>query len=209
MRLNGLVTNIRALGEEVEEAYVVKKILRAVPTRFLQIASAIEQFGNLELMSIEEIVGSLKAHKERVRGKAENSEQQLFLTEEEWVRRENKECQLLLTRDEWLKRANRGSARGIDETKGREFSRGGRDRSKIRCFNCSAYENYVAECRKPRREKEQTHEANLTQVNVDEPTLLLVKCQEVKNEMILLNEGGVSSRLNKAEHEGQRDKSLW
>lgn len=47
MRLNGLVTKIRALGETIEEAYVVKKILRAVPTKFLQIASAIEQFGNL------------------------------------------------------------------------------------------------------------------------------------------------------------------
>lgn len=31
MKLNGLVTNIRALGEKVEETYVVKKLLRAVP----------------------------------------------------------------------------------------------------------------------------------------------------------------------------------
>lgn len=46
MRLNSLVTNIRAPGEKVEESHVVKKLLRAVPTRFLQIASAIEQFGN-------------------------------------------------------------------------------------------------------------------------------------------------------------------
>ncbi|XP_074362999.1 uncharacterized protein LOC141703366 [Apium graveolens] len=35
MKLNGLVTNIRALGEEVSESYVVKKLLRAVPTKFL------------------------------------------------------------------------------------------------------------------------------------------------------------------------------
>lgn len=31
MKLNGLVTNIRALGEEIQESYVVKKLLRAVP----------------------------------------------------------------------------------------------------------------------------------------------------------------------------------
>lgn len=42
LRLNGLVTNIRALREKVEEVYVVKKFLRAVPSKFLQIASAIE-----------------------------------------------------------------------------------------------------------------------------------------------------------------------
>lgn len=47
LKLNGLVTNIRVLGEKVEEAYVVKKLLRAVPSKFFQIASAIKQFGNL------------------------------------------------------------------------------------------------------------------------------------------------------------------
>lgn len=42
LKLNGLVTNIRALGEEIQETYVVKKLLRAVPAKFLQIASTIE-----------------------------------------------------------------------------------------------------------------------------------------------------------------------
>lgn len=63
-----MVTNIRALGETIDESYVVKKLLRAVPTKFLQIASTIEQFGNLESMSVEEAVGSLKAHEERLGG---------------------------------------------------------------------------------------------------------------------------------------------
>lgn len=82
MKLNGLVTNIRALGEKVEESYVVKKLLRAVPMKFLQIASAIEQFGNLETMSVEEVIGSLRAHEERLRGSGETSEGKLLLTEE-------------------------------------------------------------------------------------------------------------------------------
>lgn len=68
MRLNGMVTNIRVLGETIGEEYVVKKLLRAVPTKFLQIALAIEQFGNLETMSVEEVTCSLKAHEERLQG---------------------------------------------------------------------------------------------------------------------------------------------
>ncbi|XP_074336223.1 uncharacterized protein LOC141673378 [Apium graveolens] len=56
MKMNSLVTNIRMLGEKVEETYVVKKLLRAVPVKFLQITSAIEQFGDLEKMSVEEVV---------------------------------------------------------------------------------------------------------------------------------------------------------
>ena len=35
MKLNELVTNIRSLGETVAESYVVKKILRAAPSKFL------------------------------------------------------------------------------------------------------------------------------------------------------------------------------
>lgn len=35
LRLNGLVTIIRTLGEIIEETYVVKKLLRAVPSKFL------------------------------------------------------------------------------------------------------------------------------------------------------------------------------
>lgn len=39
--MNELVTNIRAVGVEIEEAYTVMKLLRAVPSKFLQIASTI------------------------------------------------------------------------------------------------------------------------------------------------------------------------
>ena len=70
MKLNDIVTNIRALGEKMEEAYVVKKLLQVVPSKFLQIVSTIEQFGNLEKMSVEETIGRLKTHEERVRGVA-------------------------------------------------------------------------------------------------------------------------------------------
>lgn len=35
MKLNGLVSTIRALGEEMNEMYVVKKLLRTILSRFL------------------------------------------------------------------------------------------------------------------------------------------------------------------------------
>lgn len=87
LKMNGLFTNIRALGEEVFESYVVKKLLRSVPTKFLQITSTIEQFGDLDNMTVEEAVASLKADEERVKGKTESSGGQLLLTEEEWTMR--------------------------------------------------------------------------------------------------------------------------
>ncbi|KAL8116816.1 hypothetical protein AgCh_023110 [Apium graveolens] len=209
MKLNGLVTNIRALGETIEESYVVKKLLRAVPSKFLQIASTIEQFGNVEEMSVEEAVGSLKAHEERLCGHVENTGEQLLLTEQELSKMENKDGQLLLTREEWMKRSNKGGTEPQNSRyRGRENTRGGRDRRTIRCFNCSNFGHYAAECRNPRREKEQSAEANLVQTQDDEPALLLVeKCGEEKSNVVLMNEE-IKPRLNAQKTTGD-ESNVW
>nr|GFA13312.1 hypothetical protein [Tanacetum cinerariifolium]GFB39021.1 hypothetical protein [Tanacetum cinerariifolium] len=72
MKVNNIVSNIQALGEKVKEAYVVKKLFRAVPSKFLQIDSTIEQFADLDNMTVEEVIGRLKAHEERVRGQSKS-----------------------------------------------------------------------------------------------------------------------------------------
>lgn len=192
LRLSGLVTNIRTLGETVEESYVVKKMLRAVPARFLQIVSAIEQFGKLEEMSVEEIVGSLKAHEERMHGQIEKAPGQLMMTEEEWVKREASEGKkLLLRKEEWLKRSSKGGTESSHSrntsTGGFQGGRGGHYKGRVRCFNCYGYGHYAAECRKPKREKDSRPEANLTQVQDDEPALLFTKADESKDKMLLFS----------------------
>lgn len=89
MKVNGIVTNIRVLGETMKETYVVKKLLRAMPTKFLQIASTIKQFGDMD-MTVVEVVGRLKAHEERIRGQTDTAGAQLLLTQEEWSKRSNR-----------------------------------------------------------------------------------------------------------------------
>ncbi|XP_074328301.1 uncharacterized protein LOC141666207 [Apium graveolens] len=125
----------------------------------------------------------------------ESSEQQLLLIEEEWMKKERKDGQLLLTREEWLKRTNKGGSGSNYEQRGGDFGRGYRDRSWVRCYNCGTYGHLQAECRKEQRDKEQRSEANLSQVECDEPTFLLVKCDDSKEVMILLNEEGTTPSL--------------
>lgn len=188
MRLNGLVTNIRALGEKIEEEYVVKKLLRAVPTKFLQIVLAIEQFGNLDAMSVEEVLGSLRAHEERLHGQVENNEgQQLLLTADEWLKRENNEEKLLLTREEWLKRSSKLTQPGASDYRTRD-NRSVRDRSQLKCFNCNGYGHFAAECRKPRRARPQRAEVNLSQMNDEEPALLMALCENGAENVISFTE---------------------
>ncbi|XP_074352342.1 uncharacterized protein LOC141691505 [Apium graveolens] len=163
-------TTKEALGEPIGEEYVVKKILRAVPTKFLQIASTLEQFGDLKTMSIEEFIGSLKAQEERISG-------------QEWSKHDaSSGGKLLLTREEWLQRSNRGG----------NSTRGGHDRSdrsKVKCFNYGAYGHFSAECRKPRRDKIQRREVNLTLTNDDEPALLMAMTEGDRDGMIIFREG--------------------
>lgn len=206
MKLNGLVTNIRALGEEMKESYVVKRLLRSVPQRFLQITSTIEQFGDLETMSVEEAIGSLKAHEERIKGKTETGEARLMLTEEEWRKRDSEEGKLLFTREEWLKRSGKGGTEGQNSG---FRTRGGQDRSKIRCFNCNLHGHYARECKKPRRYNEQRQEANLTRMNDDEPALLLAEHTKEKAQLLILDEGKVKPMLKKEPNGIQGESNLW
>lgn len=188
MKLRKIVTNISALGGDVAESYVVKKLLRAVSTKFLQIASAIEQFGNLASMTMEETVGSLKAYEERIKGQIETGGGKLLLTREEWIEREREEeSKLLLTRDEWMKRSQKN--------KGKEYNRGLRDKSRVRCFNCSAYGHYAVECKKPKRDRENKEEANMVQLPDDEPVLLMVETIKDERKSLLLNEEQISPKL--------------
>ncbi|KAL8117920.1 hypothetical protein AgCh_015707 [Apium graveolens] len=194
MKLTGLVTNIRALGEEISESYIVKKLLRAVPSKFLQIASTLEQFGNLDTMTVEETVGSLKAYEER---------------------KEKEEGKILLIKEEWLKQSNIGESesgqkfQNNSEYRSRYKIRGGRDKSKVRCFNCSTYGHFVAEYRKQRCEREIKEEANIALMPDDEPTLLLTEYRERNNNMLLINEEQVVPKLNKGEGENQVASNLW
>lgn len=151
-------------------------------------------------MSVEEIVGSLKAHEERLQGQVDsNRGQQLLLTEEEWMKREKNEAKLLLTREEWLKRKGKG---GDSENR----NRGNRDRSRVRCFNCLGYGHFAAECRKSRRDnREQRLEANLTRAQDEEPALLMAQCGSGPNALLLLNRGENSSENDSK----QQENKVW
>nr|XP_017225347.1 PREDICTED: uncharacterized protein LOC108201567 [Daucus carota subsp. sativus] len=79
MKLSGIATNIRVLGEVMEESSVVRKILCAVPDKFLQIASNIEQFGDMKTMTVEDLMGRPKTHEERIKGRCESADRQQLL----------------------------------------------------------------------------------------------------------------------------------
>lgn len=90
------------------------------------------------------------------------------MTEEDWIKKEGGENKLLLTREEWQKRMNMTNLEGSSNAK----NYGVRDKSKVRCFNCQLYGHFAAECRKPKRPRENKQEALMAKIEEDDPLLL-------------------------------------
>jgi hypothetical protein len=91
MRLSSLVTQREILGDKIEEGDMVRKFLSVVPKKYSQMACAIETLADLDTLSVEELIGRLKAAEERYEldqlEEAGDAGGKLLLTEEEWLAR--------------------------------------------------------------------------------------------------------------------------
>ncbi|KAK9063254.1 hypothetical protein SSX86_017124 [Deinandra increscens subsp. villosa] len=89
-RLSAISSKVSELGEQIEEAVLVRKLLDSVPNHFIQIVASIEQFVDLETMKFQELIGRLKAFEERTGLKKKvdaSQDQQVLLTYQEWQSR--------------------------------------------------------------------------------------------------------------------------
>ena len=53
---------MKDLGEKIEDAFLVQKILRSLPNRFNPKVYAIEELNDLNTLSIDQILGTLTAY---------------------------------------------------------------------------------------------------------------------------------------------------
>nr|GEV13901.1 ribonuclease H-like domain, reverse transcriptase, RNA-dependent DNA polymerase [Tanacetum cinerariifolium] len=81
-KLNGYATKAKELGKTLDESLLVRKLLDSTPDRFIKIVASIEQTNDLDDITLEEIVGKLKAFEERIKlrkeGQVESQENLLF-----------------------------------------------------------------------------------------------------------------------------------
>ncbi|GJU21072.1 hypothetical protein Tco_1154414 [Tanacetum coccineum] len=55
------------LGKTLDESLLVRKLLDSTPDRFIQIVASIEQTNDLDDITLDEIIGKLKAFEERIK----------------------------------------------------------------------------------------------------------------------------------------------
>ncbi|GJX41440.1 zinc finger, CCHC-type containing protein [Tanacetum coccineum] len=84
--LTGFVNKAVSVGLAYKDSTLLRKLLNAVPERFLQIVASIEQYSNLNTMSLDEAIRRLETFEERLNYKKEryvDTQEGLMFTQHE------------------------------------------------------------------------------------------------------------------------------
>jgi hypothetical protein len=193
MRITNLVTNIKSLGESIDDTRVVKKFLRVVPPRFNQVAVSIEMFCEMKDLTVEDLVGRLRAAEDRLEDKVEHITDKtgrLLLAEEDWLEKHKHHFQSSSNKDssssdscQWKPKAPHRSDGGSSGSFSKQkLTSQGTPWGKGRCRNCGIYGHWAQDCKRPKREKgkeQKQQEANLAVAGggVDTGALLFAEVQ--------------------------------
>jgi hypothetical protein len=85
LRINALAEDLRGLEETVDDTCVVKKMLRVLPKRYSQIAVSIEMLLDLKTLTVENLVGRLKAAEDRIEIDSITEKTGHLMLSEEWL----------------------------------------------------------------------------------------------------------------------------
>src|SRR4051812_23944030 len=85
LRITNLAATLRSLGDTCDDEKIVRKFLSVVPSRFVQIPFLMETMMDPATLTVEEVVGHLRAVEDRLDNNqgSSGSSSQLLLTEKQ------------------------------------------------------------------------------------------------------------------------------
>ncbi|VAH22381.1 unnamed protein product [Triticum turgidum subsp. durum] len=170
MRISSLASQLRALGDTMDDARVVRKFLRVVPSRFAQVAVSIETLLDLSELSVEELTGQLRVVEDRLDDGRDSFGGGQLLFSKKW---EARKCQ------------GRGggaqSSRGGGRTQG-GAGRGAGNDDRDKCRYCSIKGHWARECRKRMADEDAAAAANLVEDEEDGGPAMMMACVETMQE---------------------------
>ena len=185
-KLSEISSKSAALGVTLEEPKLVKKFLSSLPRKkYIHIVASLEQVLDLNVTSFEDIIGCLKAYKERINeDEGEGNDEQNKLM---YAHSENQSSQS--NRDyngDYRNRGRGGRSYGRGRGRGRYYRKF--DMSKITCFRCDKNGHFASGCPDRLLKLQETYENNKIDDTQEEDGLLM-------NEIVYLNEKNVNQRI--------------
>ncbi|GJY80563.1 zf-CCHC domain-containing protein [Tanacetum coccineum] len=144
-RFNTIITSLKALDEGYSSKNYVRKFLRALHPKWRAKVTTIEESKDLTSLSLDELIGNLKAKKE-----SSDEEYSTFESEDEEYD--------IAVRDfkKFFKRRGRFVRQPQNDKKTFQRSRDDKNgKSERKCFRCGDPNHLIGECPKPPRDKNQ------------------------------------------------------
>ena len=178
-KLTKVINDIRSIGESLIEGEVIQKLLRVAPEKFDSVTSSMDQFVNLDELTLEEIIGSLVVLEEKLQNRVVRKEENLLLAKAT----AKKDLEVGCGRGRGRSRGRgRGNGRGQSSNrKGGEEEPKPQDKSKVQCYNCDKYGHYALECRKEKKEEK----ANFAEKEEPQSSLLMIVEEKTSIEFLL------------------------
>ncbi|XP_076894306.1 uncharacterized protein LOC143546537 [Bidens hawaiensis] len=158
-KLGSIRSKFKSFGSNLKDKIIVRKLLNSLPKKFLPIVASIEQYLEIDKMPFEEVVGRIIAFEERLKSQDEPED--------------DNERKLLMASNHpknWRHGKGRGN-RSQDKEQGREpfkeerrrgnASRGNKDKSDLKCYECNEYGHFAYECLKWKNKEKEDPETHL------------------------------------------------
>ena len=156
MKFTHIVSDRRNLGEAMEENEVMRRFLRAMPAKFDALTLSLEQYGELDKVSLDEVIRSLTVHELRLKERESREEKQVILAKAT--------SKAKLSNEEESSSHGRGRQRGRGRGRGRRRGRNQLteeekdkkpfDKLVIQCYNCQKYSHFAYECRSAKKPRD-------------------------------------------------------
>jgi hypothetical protein len=134
LRFEELVNSMKGLGENIEESFLVQKILRSLLDKFNPKVSAIEELSDLKTLSIDQLLGNLTAYEMRIRKDKSITREASFKADK------NIDSELDDIETKFVRRLKRGSGKY-------------QGKFPFKCFNYGEIGHFSSKC--PQKEKDQ------------------------------------------------------
>ena len=79
MKFTLIISELQNLGEEMDEKDVMRRFLRATPSKFDALTLSIEKYADLDKASLDEIIGSFTVHELWLKERESREEEQTLL----------------------------------------------------------------------------------------------------------------------------------